>query len=69
MPESALRMELERAASGLNLNNVRSRVKHFFLECPRSCYSRFTDTFSVLGCRERALPIAMRLGRKGRVAA
>lgn len=51
------------------MNNVRSRVKHFFLECPRSCYSRFTDTFSVLGCRERALPIAMRLGRKGRAAA
>lgn len=49
MPESALRMELERAAGGRNLNSVWSGVKHF-LECLRSCY-RFTDTFSILGCR------------------
>lgn len=67
MPESALRMELERAAGVRNLNNIWSGVKHFLPGVPKELL-RIHRHILYIGV-QRALPIAMRLGRKGRAAA
>lgn len=67
MPESALRMELERAARGHNLNSVWSGVKHFLPGVPKELLQ--IHRHILYTGVQRVLPIAMRLGRKGRAAA
>lgn len=68
MPESALRMELERAAGGRNLNNVWWGLSTSFLEYLPKELLQIHRHILCTGV-QRALPIAMRLRRKGRAAA
>lgn len=57
MSESALRMELERAADGRNLNNVWSGVKHFLSGVPKELLQ--IHRHILYTGVQRALPIAI----------